>query len=92
MFRGSLLIANKILSYSDFINMPYDRFCKIEATYQLVNDLKYQDSSNSTKSKNEVKQKLSGLPTANISDLSEDERRFLNASWRTNVQHGIWLE
>tara|TARA_R110000737_G_scaffold8063_4_gene23624 strand:+ start:3005 stop:3250 length:246 start_codon:yes stop_codon:yes gene_type:complete len=77
MFRGSVLIASKILSYSDFVNMRYDRFCKIEATYQFMNEFKNKESK---PVKSEVKSKLDGLPTTPMSELSEDERNFLNAS------------
>ena len=77
MFRGSVLIASKILSYNDFVNMRYDRFCKIEATYQFMNEYKNKESK---PAKNEVKSNLEGLPTTPMNELTEDERNFLNAS------------
>lgn len=84
MFRGSILIAEKILSYSDFVNMPYDKFCKVEATYHFMMNLKNKGISgtqnNTTNEKKELKNKLSGLPTIDPDLLTEDERNFLNGS------------
>lgn len=84
MFRGSILISEKILSYSDFINMPYDRFCKIEATSHFINMIKYEDikkdNLTSSTNKDDVKRKLAGLPTVSKNSLTEEQKRFLNGS------------
>ena len=63
------MISEKILSYSDFMNMTYRDFKRIEATYIFMMNIKNGNSTNKEETKDKVKEKLSGLSTISQEDF-----------------------
>lgn len=65
------MISQKILSYSDFVNMPYGRFKQVEATYYFMLKLKNNSAKDDKagKSRQEIKDKLSNLEVVKANEL-----------------------
>jgi len=68
-FRGSILIAEQVLSYSDFMNMNYRDFKRIEATHSLMTNLKNGVEYKDENSKEETKEQLSKLDSIHVDDI-----------------------
>lgn len=66
-FRGAFLISEKVLSYNEFMDMPYRDFKRIESTHQFMASIKNGTIQKVDKQK--TKEKLSQLNTVKASDL-----------------------
>ena len=70
-FRGSLLISEGILSFTEFQEMRYCDFVKIEATHYFMLRVKNGTSTKTINDEREkTKEKLMGLDTVHIDDLN----------------------
>ena len=69
-FRGSILVSEGVISFTEFQSMRYCDFVKIEATHYYILKVKNGSDKKTKTDKNEkVKQELSGLDEINIDDL-----------------------
>jgi len=70
-FRGSILISENVLSFSEFQEMRYCDFVKLEATHYFLLNIKNGTPKKDTQDeKAKVKEKLMGLETVHIDDLN----------------------
>jgi len=70
-FRGCVLISEKILSYDEFMNMPYFDFIRLEKMIAFKNEI-IKDKTNRQKA-DKVKSELSGLQGKSVKGLFDDE-------------------
>jgi hypothetical protein len=66
-FRGSILMIENILSYSEFMSMKYRDFKRIEAVWMFKN--KQVQNRIKQQSQNETISKLSNVPTRSVQDM-----------------------
>mgnify|MGYP003969126953 CR=1 FL=1 len=65
-FRACVLITDKIISYSEFLNMTYFDFRRLEALIVFKNK---QINKPKGQNKNKIKSQLSGLASRSVSDM-----------------------
>lgn len=70
-FRGCVLISEKILSYDEFMSMPYFDFIRLEKMIAFKNDM-IKDKTNRQKT-DKVKSELSGLQGRSVKGLFDDD-------------------
>jgi len=67
-------VSQKIISFSEFMEMRYCDFKKIEATYYFMQKIKNGNTKADKKvKKDDLKQKLNNLDTVKASDLNLPE-------------------
>lgn len=75
------MISQKVLSYSDFLSMPYNRFKQVEATYyfmlKLKNDSLSSNSSNTKDKKSNLKDQANRLSTISKENLPKEHLEIL---------------
>ena len=73
-FRGSILISEGILSFTEFQEMRYCDFVKVEATHYFMMRMKNGTTANTVDNKKEeTKRKLDGLNTVTAEELGLSE-------------------
>ena len=65
-FRGCVLISDKVLSYSEFLEMTYFDFRRLESLIMFKNK---QINKPKGQNKNKVKSQISGLASRSVSDM-----------------------
>ena len=69
-FRGSILVSEGVLSFTEFQEMRYIDFTKLEATHYFMLKVKNGNTAKTADSEKEkTKEKLMGLDTVHIDDL-----------------------
>lgn len=73
-FRGSVLIIENIISYDEFMAMPYKDFKRIEATWLFKNQ--QSKSRGKKQDKEKVKANLSKVPARSVRELGFSEEQL----------------
>ena len=73
-FRGSILIIENVISYSEFMQMTYRDFKRLEATFIFKN--KQINSKSKQQSNDKVKANLSNVPARNVRDLGFSDEQL----------------